>query len=205
MRWAPPYRLPVNHGGLLGVCLRHVGLGHVADETGATYTRPVGLLRPMVSTAGLAAAILLALALAAPAHKGRAERSGVQRLVDDYVGSVSPDGNSIVFTRVRPTLRRGIDIHPVAQRSVVLLMRADGSRKRALRHPGARFEGDPTFSHDGRSILFVRDDRIFVMRRDGRGARPIRRDSLNQACPRFSPDGSMISLGAVGDGAERIS
>lgn len=73
-------------------------------------------------------------------------------------------------------------------------MHADGSRKRALRHPGARFEESASFSPDGRSILFVRDDRIHVMRRNGRGAHPLRSDTLDHACPRFSPDASKISF-----------
>jgi Tol biopolymer transport system component len=73
-------------------------------------------------------------------------------------------------------------------------MRADGSRKRVLRHAAAKFEYDASFSPDGRLIVFVRDDRIYLMRRDGSGARPVRRDFLEQACPRFSPDGRKISF-----------
>jgi Tol biopolymer transport system component len=118
----------------------------------------------------------------------------VQHLVDDSAGSFSPDGRTIVFGRIFSTQRYGIDTEPREQRAVLLLMRADGSRKRVLRHAGARFEYDATFSPDGRSILFVRDKRIFLMRTDGSGAQPVRRDFVEQACPRFSPDGSMISL-----------
>ena len=64
----------------------------------------------------------------------------------------------------------------------------------------AAIERDASFSPDGRSILFVRatsrtnDDRIYVMRRDGSGVHPLRRDSLQQQCPRFSPDGRKISF-----------
>lgn len=138
--------------------------------------------------------VLVTVVLLSTPGQGLAQQPRVEHLVDDYAGSFSPDGKTIVFERFFSTLRYGVDTHPSPDRSVVLTMRADGSRKRVLRHPGARFEYDPTFSPDGRSILFVRDERIYVMRRDGGGAHPVRRDLLEQACPRFSPDGSKISF-----------
>ncbi|MDQ3823038.1 MAG: hypothetical protein M3321_07350 [Actinomycetota bacterium] len=140
------------------------------------------------------AAAVLACAVLAGSQQGLARQPRVHHLVDDYAGSISPDGKTIVFERWFSTLREGIDTHPVPQRAVLLLMRVDGSRKRVLRHAGATFEHDATFSRDGRSILFVRDDRIHVMRRDGSRARPVRRDVLEHACPRFSPDGRKISF-----------
>ncbi len=141
-----------------------------------------------------ATAVLLAVALLSAAGRGLAQQPRVELRVDDHSGSFSPDGKTIVFQRSFSTLRYGVDTHPVPKRAVLLVMRADGSRKRVLRHSGARFEYDASFSPDGRSILFVRDERIYVMRRDGSGARRVRRDALEQACPRFSPDGSMISF-----------
>jgi len=87
-----------------------------------------------------------------------------------------------------------VDTHPVPQRAVLLLMRADGSRKRIIRRTGARFEYDATFSPDGGSILFIRGERIYLMRRDGRSAHPVHRDVLEQACPRISRDGRKISF-----------
>jgi Tol biopolymer transport system component len=114
--------------------------------------------------------------------------------VDDYGAAFSPDGKTIVFERLFSTARLGIDPHPIPKRGVLLVMRPDGSQKRALRHTGARFEGDASFSPDGRTILFVRDKRVYRMSRDGRRVRPVRRDRLEQACPRFSPDGRQISL-----------
>ena len=143
----------------------------------------------------LARALGLALACAALANSGQglAQQPRVLHLVDDYAGSISPDGKTIVFERFFSTLTYGIDTHPVEKRSVLLVMRGDGSRKRVLRHPAATFEYDATFSPDGRSILFVRDERIHVMRRDASGARLVRRDVREQACPRFSPDGRKIS------------
>lgn len=141
-----------------------------------------------------AVGVLLAVALLSAPSQGLARQPRVEQLVDDYAGSYSPDGRTIVFERFFSTQRYGIDPHPVQRRAVLLFMRADGSHKRVLRHPGARFEYEATFSPDGRSILFVRGERIYLMRRDGSGARPVRRDSLDEACPQFSPDGSMISL-----------
>lgn len=142
----------------------------------------------------------------------------MKHLVDDHVGSFSPGGRTIVLERWFSTLRFGVDTHPVAKRAVLLLMRPDGSRKRVIRHTGPSFEYDATFSPDGRSILFVRDDRIYLMRRDGRAARRVRRDVLDHACPRFSPDGRKISfwrgsakgggyyvMNADGTGLRRIS
>lgn len=138
--------------------------------------------------------MLLAVALLSTSGQSRAQQPRVEHLVDDRAASFSPDGKTIVFQRSFSTLRYAVDTHPVLKRAVLLLMRADGSRKRVLQHAGVKFEYDPTFSPDGRSILFVRDERIYVMRRDGSGAHPVRRDYLEQACPRFSPDGSKISF-----------
>jgi Tol biopolymer transport system component len=141
-----------------------------------------------------AASVLLAVALLSTSGQGLAQQPRVERSVDDYVGSFSPNGKTIVFERWFSAQRYGVDTHPVPKRAVLLLMRPDGSRKRVLRHTGARFEHDATFSPEGRSILFVRDERIYLMRRDGGGAHPVRRDFLEQACPRFSPDGRKISF-----------
>ncbi len=138
--------------------------------------------------------IVLALVFASASDGGFGQQRGVEHLVNDDSGSFSPDGKTIVFGRLFSTLRYGVDTHPVPKRAVLLLMGADGSRKRVLRHAGAKFEHDATFSPDGRSILFVRDERIHLMRRDGSRPRPLRRDFLEQGCPRFSPDGTMISL-----------
>lgn len=141
-----------------------------------------------------AAGVILAAALLSISGPGLAQPPVVERRVDDYMGAFSPDGETIVFERFFSTQRRFVDTHPVQQRAVLILMRRDGSRKRVLRHTGARFEHSASFSPDGRSILFVRDERVHLMRRDGSGARPVRRDFLEQACPRFSPDGRKISL-----------
>ena len=156
----------------------------------STYTQLVKGLRSLVR----AASVLLAVALLSASDQGLAQQPRVEHLVDDNAGSFSPDAKTIVFERWFSTQRYGVDPHPVGQRAVLLVMRADRSSKRILRHPEATFEYDATFSPDGRSILFVRDERIYLMRRDGSNARPVRRDFLEQACPRFSPDGSMISF-----------
>lgn len=149
---------------------------------------------PGVKRARWAAGLTLAVALLSISGPGLAQQPVVLRYVDDYTGAFAPDGKTLVFERFFSTQRRFVDTHPVPQRAVLLVMRADGSRKRVLRHAGARFEYDASFSPDGRSILFVRDERIHLMRRDGSGARPVRRDFLEQACPRFSPDGRLISF-----------
>ena len=164
----------------------------------------------------IAFAVSAVVALFAPSPPGSG--ATVERRVDDYGGSFSPDGKSIVFSRVFSTIRIGVDTHPVARRAAILVMRADGSGKRILRHDRARFEEDPSYSPDGRSIIFVRDGQITVMRRDGSHVRALTRGSREHACPRFSPDGSRVSywrgtstsgaylvMNADGTGARRIS
>jgi Tol biopolymer transport system component len=138
--------------------------------------------------------VLLTVALLTASGQGRSQQPRIEHLVDDHAGSFSPDGKSIVFERFFSTQRYGIDTHPVPKRAVLLVMRADGSRKRVLRHAGTRFEYEASFSPDGRSILFIRDERVYLMRRDGSGAHLVRRDFLDQRCPRFSPDGRKISF-----------
>ena len=162
--------------------------------------------------------VLVVVGLFSASSQGLAQQPRIEHLVDDHAGSFSPDGKTIVFERFFSTLRYRVDTHPVPKRSALLLMSADASRKRVLRHEGARFEYDPSFSPDGRSILFIRDERIYLMSRDGSGAHPVQREVLEQACPRFSPDGSMISfwrgsaksgayfvMNADGTGLRRIS
>lgn len=141
-----------------------------------------------------AVSVLFAVALASGSDRGLAQQPRVEHLVDDYAGAFSPDGRTIVYERFFSTLRYGVDTHPVEKRAVLRLMRADGSRKRALRHAGAKFEYGASFSPDGRSILFVRDSRTYLMRRNGSRAHRVRSDTLDHACPRFSPDASKISL-----------
>ena len=155
----------------------------------ATYTRLM-IRRPIVEVTGL----LMALGLGLASPSGVGSRAVVEHRVDDDGPAYTPDGKTIIFERFFSTQRRGIDTHPVAKRAVLMVMRPDGSQKRTLRHPGATFEHDASFSSDGRSIVFVRGGRIFVMRRDGSQARLVSPDSGNHACPRLSPDGGMISF-----------
>jgi Tol biopolymer transport system component len=171
--------------------IRTPGLEPPANaQADSTYTRNVKGLRSVVR----AASVLLIVALLSTSCEDAAQQPRVERSVDDFMGSFSPNGKMIVFERFFSTQRGGVDTHPVARRAVLLLMEADGSSKRVLRHTGASFEYDATYSPDGRSILFIRDERIHLMRRDGHAAHPVRRDVLEQACPRFSPDGSKIAL-----------
>lgn len=142
----------------------------------------------------LAGGALIAAVSATMTDEGLPATQTVERMTDDQAPSFSPTDSTIIFHRSFSTQRRGVDTHPIVQRSVLILMRANGTRKRAVRPTLARFDHSASFSRDGRSILFVRKERIYVMQRDGTRVRVVRRDALAQACPRFSPDDRKISL-----------
>ncbi len=55
-------------------------------------------------------------------------------------------------------------------------------------------DDEPTVSPDGKRIAFRRDDRIWLMRVDGKGARPLTRSQHDEASPTWSPDGRRIAF-----------
>jgi Tol biopolymer transport system component len=106
-------------------------------------------------------------------------------------GAWSPDGKSIVFER------------GWADHAGVLVMDADGSDVRVLTPTG--LQGDPSFTPDGRQIVFTRTavdqyDSVWVMHADGSDARELvaTRNHGGQKCgcdldPTVSPNGKTIT------------
>jgi TolB protein len=119
---------------------------------------------------------------------------GAQSIFSDW----SPDGRWIVFDSDR------------TGNVQVFLMRADGTQVRQLTHnPG--FNGDPTFSPDGRRIVFTHaapdtPSNIWTMNLRGGDWRRVTRTPLRfEFGPQYSPDGRRISFGTTTPGGERVA
>jgi Tol biopolymer transport system component len=99
----------------------------------------------------------------------------------------SPDGNTIVF-----------ELEQKASAGVAL-MSASGANVRTLTPKG--FQGQPSFSPNGRSIVYERDiaegnNGVWVMRADGSGNRRLTRNPFGccDTDPNFSPDGTLVTF-----------
>ena len=115
---------------------------------------------------------------------------GKIRRIGEEIGAASPDGRRVAKVRCS---REGCDIY---------LYRRDGRLiKRLTRWPG--FQLGPSFSPDGRRIVFVSKSRrnrpaspgyvVWVMRADGTRKRQVTRVTGKYALePRFSPDGRFV-------------
>lgn len=73
----------------------------------------------------------------------------------------------------------------------ILVVNPDGTGLRNLT-PDGEFESDPTWSPDGRKILFLRDGQLYVMDADGSGRVNVA-GGLGISEHRWSPDGRMIA------------
>ena len=103
--------------------------------------------------------------------------------------SVSPDGRQVVFESLGK-----LWVKPVA-----------GGSPQRLTRGGDGFELFPSWSRDGRRIVFVdwTDDRLGRIRTvaaGGGAARDVTAQPGHYACPRFSPDGRTIVFERTGDG-----
>lgn len=132
----------------------------------------------------------------------------VERITNDAKGNsqpaISPDGSQIVFVG---RARAGGDPH---EREHLYIIDADGSNERELTSGQKNADREPSFSADGKRIVFVRtanfsqlmtitaggDDLKAVTDRDERFSSP--------EAPSYSPDGNRIVFDAVVRSDERI-
>lgn len=120
-----------------------------------------------------------------PAEGGKARQ--LTQLPGAYFHSWSPDGKTILFTRMEPG--GALNIHAIA---------ATGGEERALT-AGKGVSDDPDYSADGAWIYFNSDRaggpmQIWRMRADGAGAEPVTRDERNNWTPHPSPDGKRLLM-----------
>lgn len=129
-----------------------------------------------------------------------------ERGVFDTPGSFSPDGRSILFTRVTDAFELSAEAYVLSE-SDIYAVGLDGSHLQMLANEGA----DPAYSPDGETIAFVTDrdengelcygDRCFfagelyLIAVDGTNQRRLTDTTdLNEADPAWSPDGERIAF-----------
>ena len=92
----------------------------------------------------------------------------------------SPDAKQIAFASARSGVPH------------LYVMNADGTGTKQLTS-GKRNDTHPTWSPDGASIAFVRDEDLYVMAADGSGAHRISDINAQESDPAWSPDGHWIA------------
>jgi TolB protein len=161
--------------------------------------------------------ILGALALAAPAQASR-----IAFIRDGDVYTMKPDGSSVrqltalapdssaAFDTWSPDGRRiAFTLFPPDAHPQIWVMNADGSKRHMLLDDPLHADFTPSFSPDGRHVIFARCPEleglgcaIFRVRSDGRrltAITPFRADLVDWA-PVYSPDGRSIAFGSFDRG-----
>jgi Tol biopolymer transport system component len=137
--------------------------------------------------------ILLSLVLATVAHaqKRAFTIEDLYRLKSVSGVHISPDGKSVVYVVATSDLPRAKRV------SHVWLMDVDGRNARQLTY-GAKGEGSPQFSPDGKRLLFIssRDGSpsLYTMPMGGGEARRLTSISTGVSDPLWSPDGKWIAF-----------
>jgi Tol biopolymer transport system component len=129
-----------------------------------------------------------------------ADGTGRQRLLRNRGNfpSWSPEGRKIFFLRAGGGGRGGPAV------IYVYVMNADGSAPRRLIRMAQVNYSLPSWSPDGRTILFVRERdgnfEIYVMNADGSGQQNLTRHPGFDSAPAWSPDGRKIAFTTKRDG-----
>jgi Tol biopolymer transport system component len=131
------------------------------------------------------------------------------RTGDERYPSYSPDGTKIAF-------RGDLDLAEPSGDEEIYVMDADGTNVRQLTS-NADFDSAPSWSPDGREILFERapagtftpgteaeEKDIYVMRADGTHVRRLTDSPGLDEGPDFSPDGTKITFSSDRDGQQEI-
>ena len=130
---------------------------------------------------------------------GRQTLTTATRTSGDFEPAWSPDGRRLAYVH-----STGRQLGPGTSGTEIWVMNADGSSKRRLTR-NSLWDGSPTWSPDGRSILFVRG-RLFVgrheqpsadlwvMRADGRGQRRLTRTPELELDPAWAPRGDRLAF-----------
>jgi Tol biopolymer transport system component len=131
------------------------------------------------------------------------------RTGDERYPSYSPDGTQIAF-------RGDLDLAEPSGDEEIYVMNADGTNVRQLTS-NADFDSAPSWSPDGRRILFERapagtftpgveaqEKDVYVMRADGSHVRRLTDSPGLDEGPEFSPDGTKIAFSSARDGQQEI-
>src|ERR1044071_4067896 len=98
--------------------------------------------------------------------------------------SLSPDGNTVLFTVVTS------DLAHAKRTTRIWIMNADGANARELTHGDA--DTSPHFSPDGKTIAFLRSDNLYLLPLGGGEAKQLTTLSTGVGDPLWSPDGKSI-------------
>jgi Tol biopolymer transport system component len=155
--------------------------GALRVEAWVFYTKAVPVTTPKVSY------------IRSELWKMRADGTG-KRLVARNVSleALSPDGRTIAFSE-DACMTAGYDTacyEAVRNPTELYTIGIDGRHRRRLTH-NTGYDGDPSWSPDGRSIAFATDTGVRIMGRDGRNVRYLTGGDVSTV-PAWSPRGDRL-------------